>query len=162
MFETALIVATLLCGLVAGFLFGFSVVAMPGLRTLPEREYLEAFKRMDRVIQDNQPVFMLVWVGSVIGMIVTLVLGFGELDGQGLGMVVAAAAIYLVGAQLPTGVVNIPLNNRVQGTDLANASADEVAGLYADFEPRWNRWNVIRTLNSTIAVALLLVTLARL
>ncbi len=64
-FQIALILATFLCSLVAGFLFAFALVAMPGIRSLNDREFIRAFQVMDRVIQDNQPVFMLVWVGSV-------------------------------------------------------------------------------------------------
>ena len=60
----SLIAATVLNGLVAGFVFAFAVVVMPGLGTLPDRDFLRAFKRVDGVIQDNQPLFILVWVGS--------------------------------------------------------------------------------------------------
>ncbi|MGB5425029.1 MAG: hypothetical protein WBN03_22880, partial [Desulfobacterales bacterium] len=65
-FQAALILATFLCSLVAGFLFAFSVVVMPGIRSLNDREFIRAFQVMDRVIQNNQPIFMLVWIGSVV------------------------------------------------------------------------------------------------
>jgi uncharacterized membrane protein len=68
-FQVALIVATFLCTLVAGFVFAFAVVVMPGIRTLGDGEFLRAFQVMDRVIQNNQPVFMLVWLGSVIALL---------------------------------------------------------------------------------------------
>jgi len=56
-FQVTLIVATFLCTLVTGFVFAFAVVVMPGLRTLNDGEFLRAFQVMDRVIQNNQPVF---------------------------------------------------------------------------------------------------------
>ena len=68
-FQSALILAAFLCSLVAGFLFAFAVVVMPGIRRLNDKEFIRAFQVMDRVIQNNQPSFMLVWVGSVITLI---------------------------------------------------------------------------------------------
>ena len=51
---------------VAGVVFAFAVVVMPGIRTLPDADFLRAFQVIDRVIQDNQPLFLLVWVGSIV------------------------------------------------------------------------------------------------
>ena len=48
-FQVTLIVATFLCTLVAGFVFAFAVVVMPGIRTLGDGEFLRAFQVMDRV-----------------------------------------------------------------------------------------------------------------
>ena len=76
MFHIAIILAALLCSLVAGFVFAFAFVVMPGLRKLEDREFIRGFQVMDRVIQDNQPVFMLVWVGSVVVLVLSALLGF--------------------------------------------------------------------------------------
>ncbi len=59
-FQIALILATFLCSLVAGFLFAFAVVAMPGIKRLNDGEFIRAFQVMDGVIQNNQPIFLLV------------------------------------------------------------------------------------------------------
>lgn len=77
-FRVTLIVATFLCTLVAGFVFAFGVVVMPGIRTLSDGEFLRVFQVMDRVIQNNQPVFMLVWVGSVVALLGSLFLALGN------------------------------------------------------------------------------------
>ncbi len=115
---------------------------------------------MDRVIQNNQPVFMLAWVGSVVALLATLVLGLVQIeDGPALSLLVAAAAVYLLGVQLPTAVVNIPLNNRLQLVELDGAGDDTLAAERAAFETRWNRWNRIRALLAITTTALLLVLL---
>ena len=54
-FQIVLILATLLCSLVAGFLFAFATVVMPGIKTLNDREFIRAFQVIDGVIQNNQP-----------------------------------------------------------------------------------------------------------
>ncbi len=117
-FQIALILATFLCSLVAGFLFAFAIVAMPGIRTLNSREFIRAFQVMDRVIQNNQPIFLLVWIGSVVALVTSAVLGIGQLDGTGRLLIILAALAYLLGVQLPTVTINIPLNNKLQTLDV--------------------------------------------
>ncbi len=158
-FDVALVVAALLCALVSGFLLGFAVVAMPGIGTLDDREYIRAFQVMDRVIQNRQPLFMLIWVGSVLAVVLSLVLGLGELDGGRLLLLVVAALVYLVGVQVPTAAVNIPLNNEIQAVDVDAAGSVEAKRARERFEARWNRWNSIRTLLGCSASLALLVLL---
>ncbi len=81
LFTLILSLATLLCSLVAGFLLAFAIVVMPGIRKLNDRDFLRAFQVMDGMIQDNQPVFMVVWVGSIVASLVAAVLGIGQLHG---------------------------------------------------------------------------------
>ena len=74
-FKTVLVAASLLCSLVAGFLFAFAVVAMPGIGRLKDRSFIRAFQVIDGVIQDNQPVFLFVWVGSVVALVIAAAIG---------------------------------------------------------------------------------------
>ena len=139
-FQIILILATFLCSLVAGFLFAFAVVTMPGIRILNDREFIRAFQVMDRVIQNNQPIFMLVWVGSVVALVASVVLGIGQLDGAGRLLFILAVLAYFLGVQLPTVTINIPLNNKLQTLDVdaMNETSQKIAR--KDFEPRWNLW----------------------
>ena len=161
-FEIALILAAFLCSLVAGFVFAFAFVVMPGIRSLDDREFIRAFQVMDRVIQNSQPGFVFVWVGSVVVLVTSAVLGFGALDGADRLLMVVAALAYLFGVQLPTFTINVPLNNTLQSLDVdaMNDAAHKAAR--QDFEPRWNRWNSFRTICASLASALLLVLLCRL
>ena len=161
-FQIALILATFLCSLVAGFLFAFSLVAMPGIRSLNDREFIRAFQAMDRVIQNNQPIFVLVWVGSVVALVTSAVLGVGQLDGAGRLLIIIASLAYLFGVQLPTVTINIPLNNRLQTLDVDAMDETTRKAARKDFEPRWNLWNSIRTAFASLASALLIILLFRL
>ena len=60
-FAISLILSILFCSLVAGLLFGFAVVVMPGIARLSNRDFLISFKQMDGIIQNNQPA--LCWFG---------------------------------------------------------------------------------------------------
>jgi uncharacterized membrane protein len=153
-----LVLAAFLCSLVAGFLVAFAVVVMPGIRNLADREFIRAFQVIDGVIQRNQPVFMVLWAGSVIALVVAAAFGFGQLDGSGKALLVAATLAYLCGVQLPTGMINIPLNNRLQSLDADAMDERALEKARAAFEPRWNRWNRIRTVVSClVSLALILV-----
>ncbi|HMQ52370.1 MAG TPA: DUF1772 domain-containing protein [Anaerolineae bacterium] len=151
-FQLALILATFLSSLVAGLLFVFAVVVMPGLKRLPDREFIRAFQVIDGVIQNNQPLFVLVWVGSVVTLITSAVLGIGQLDSVGRLLISSAALIYLLGVQLPTITINIPLNNKLQAPNVETMNEATQKAARQAFEPRWNRWNSFRA-----AIALCLV-----
>lgn len=153
--------AALLCAMVTGLLLGFLIVAMPGIGTLEDRAFLRAFQVMDEVIQDRQPWFMVLWAGSVVAVLGTAVVGIIELEGIDRALSVAAAVVYLLGVQLPTATINIPLNNLVQTLDLAAMDEPFVTTARADFEARWNRWNAIRTVLGMVSTLMLLVLLLR-
>ncbi|MCA9266186.1 MAG: DUF1772 domain-containing protein [Planctomycetales bacterium] len=155
-----LILATLLCSLVAGFVLLFAIVVMPGLATLPDREFLRAFQVIDRVIQNNQPLFMLVWIGSAVTLLVAAGLGVWQLEGINRMLFVVAAALYIVGVQLPTMAINLPLNNRVKTLRLETLDETLLASERGHFESRWNRWNVIRSV-AAILSSVTLLTLVR-
>ena len=161
-FQIVLILAAFLCSLVAGFLFAFTFVVMPGIRSLNDREFIRAFQVMDGIIQDNQPTFVLVWVGSVVALVTSAVLGFGQLDGAGRLLIVVAALAYLLGVQLSTFTINVPLNNKLQALDVDALNETAQAAARQGFEPRWNQWNSFRTVFSSLVSALLMVLLFRL
>ena len=157
----ALGLAAFLCSLVAGFLLAFAVVVMPGIRNLGDREYLRAFREIDGVIQRGHPLFGLVWLGSVVVLVVGLGLGLGQVVGFDRMLLVLATGIYLLGVQLPTFIVNVPLNNELQAMDVDVANESACRSARNRFEPRWNQWNTIRTALAALTSALLILFLIR-
>ena len=160
--QAIVIAAALLCALVAGFLFAFAVVVMPGIRSLGDREFIRAFQVIDRVIQNTQPIFVVVWVGSVLTLVAAAVVGLGQLEGVDRAVLIISTFAYLFGVQLPTVAINVPLNNTLQALDIAVTDAHQQRVARQDFEPRWNRWNVVRTIIASLVSAGLLVLLVRL
>ena len=160
--QTAVLLSALLCSLVAGLVLVFAIVVMPGIRTLGDRDYLKSFKAIDRVIQDNQPIFMLVWLGSVLVLIGSTILGLWRLEGLEQTLLIIACAVYILGVQLPTVTINIPLNNHLQSQDLDAMPESELLALAERFNSRWLRWNTIRTVIAILTTVLLLVLLVRL
>ena len=157
-----LLLSIMFCSLVAGLLFGFAIVVMPGIAKLTDKEYLLAFKHMDGIIQNNQPLFVLVWAGSILSVMATLVLGMLNLSGSDVYLVFFASILYLFGVQLPTFRFNIPLNNSVQRLDVEGLEESGAALSRAGFEQPWNRLNQLRTVNAVGTVSILLFLLVRL
>ena len=160
--QLLLISATFLCSLVAGFLFAFSVVVFPGITQLNDKEFIRSFQFMDGVIQRNQPFFMIVWVGSILTIIALGALGSLLLDGLERNLIVLSVLVYLLGVQLPTITVNVPLNNRLQSFNVDESNDQTFTKERQDFEPRWTRWNAIRTVFACITSLTLIVLLVEL
>lgn len=158
LFDLVLILATLLCALTAGFVFAFATVVMPGLAKLGNKGFIRGFQVIDGVIQNGQPVFGLIWIGSAVSITLTGVLATLQLDGFERAVLVASAVVYLVGVQLPTFRINVPLNNALQALDIDTMDEEALAYARFNFEDRWVRWNIIRTvLASLVSAALMLV-----
>jgi uncharacterized membrane protein len=155
--QITFITATVLCSLVAGFLLAFSLVVMPGIKNLDDRNFLKAFREMDLIIQNNNPIFMIVWVGSVLSIIALVIQGLQVYEGCKLLAVLAITVFYLLGVQFPTASINIPLNNRVQKLDLKTLDEASLKIERDHFERRWNRSNIIRTIFAVLTSILLVV-----
>lgn len=158
-FPNMLILATFLCTLATGFIFLFAIVVMPGIGTLNDHDFLRAFQVIDRVIQNSQPLFILVWVGSAAALLIATFLGFRQLEGISRVLIIVAAVVYILGMQLPTVAIHIPLNNRVQTLNFDTLDEPSAAAERQHFEDRWNRWNVIRTAFAGCASVLLLIVI---
>jgi len=156
-FHYFLILATFLCTIVSGFLLAFSIVVMPGIKNLSDKQFIKTFQVIDRVIQDRQPIFMLIWIGSLISIIIASILSFQEIEGYKLTLMILASIIFLVCVHIPTILINVPLNNELQSFDTLTENTNSCKTTRDKFEVKWNHWNLIRTLFSCIASVLLLI-----
>ncbi|MDF1862650.1 MAG: DUF1772 domain-containing protein [Verrucomicrobiales bacterium] len=155
-FNGLLTFATLSTLLVAGLLFTFALLVMPGLGQLDDRGFLRGFQEIDRIIQQNNPVFVVVWLGSIISLLAVTVMGFGQLNGLAQGLLIAATLLYMLGVQLPTMQGNVPLNNHLQSLELTTMGEPDLAEARQSFELPWNRLNLFRTIISLVVAILLI------
>lgn len=161
LFHLALIGATFLCSLVAGFLFAFAAVVMPGIGTLNDRDFIRAFQVIDGVIQRGQRPFMVVWVGSTLLLVTVAVVAVWQLGGADRLLAIATAFAYVLGVQVPSVRINIPLNNQLQRIDSGSVSDAARRHARSDFERRWNRSNLLRTVCANLVAVLLMILLVR-
>ena len=133
----------MLCTLVTGFILTYAVVVMPGLSELDDKEFIRAFQVTDRVIQNNQPLFLLTWLGSilsVIGLILSSIISVGLPEAW---LIISVGSLYLFGVQGITISVHLPLNSRIQKMNITKMNYQTLREERLKFETKWNLFNNI-------------------
>ena len=143
--DISLVFAALTCSLVTGFIFTYAVVVMPGFSKLDDKEFLRAFQVTDGIIQNNQPLFMLTWVGSIISVLSVIAVSIFSLGLSEAWIIIVVGLIYLLGVQGITISIHLPLNNHIQKIDINNMNNQSLNEERTKFEMRWNYFNKIRT-----------------
>ena len=153
--DISLIFTILLCSLVSGFIFTYSIIVMPGLSNLNNKDFLKAFQVTDAVIQNNQPFFMFTWIGSIVSILTTIVASLITVGLSEAWIIILVGAAYLVGVQGITVAIHIPLNNHIQKLNIEELNDKILADERLKFETKWNFFNKIRT-GIAISVSLLM------
>jgi uncharacterized membrane protein len=132
---------------VFGVYFTYSNSVVPGLDRAEPDQAVAAMRQMNIAIIN--PRFLATFIGPVITATATgvLLLSIGE-DVAGY-LFLAGAVVYLVGCVIITQRINIPLNNALE-----NSESTDWTQRWADFSPRWRRWNTVRTFSSGLSLLL--------
>ena len=141
----SLFFSTLLCSLVTGFILTYAIVVMPGLSKLDDKEFIKAFQVTDGIIQNNQPIFILIWVGSIISVVSTIIISIFTLGILEAWKIIFVSLVYLIGVQAITIIIHLPLNRRIQNIDINSTNLQSLNEERKNFEKKWNYFNNIRT-----------------
>ena len=160
--DISLIFSILTCSLVTGFIFTYAVVVMPGLSTLNDKEFIRAFQVTDGIIQNNQPLFMLTWVGSIIAILSSIIISIVFVGISETWLIILVGVVYLLGVQGITISIHIPLNNHLQQVNIDELNAQKLSEERIKFENKWNNFNIIRTIIAfSVSVILILILAIR-
>lgn len=157
--EVFLILSILSCSLVTGFIFTYSVVVMPGFSKLNDKDFIRAFQVTDNIIQNNQPLFMLIWIGSILSVISTIVFSIFNINADYSIFIIVTGFFYLIGVQGLTISIHIPLNNNIQKIDVDKEDELKLNEVRKEFEIKWNYYNRIRTVVAFTVTTLLMLIL---
>ena len=158
----SLFFSTLLCSLVTGFILTYAIVVMPGLSKLDDKEFIKSFQVTDGIIQNNQPIFILIWVGSIISVVSTIIISIftlGILEGW---KIIFVSLVYLIGVQAITIIIHLPLNKRIQNIDINSTNLQSLNEERKNFETKWNYFNNIRTVIAFLVTLFFLFTFSML
>ena len=133
---------------------------MPGLSNLNDKEFIRAFQVTDAVIQNNQPIFMLTWIGSIVSLLSTILTSIISFGLSETWLVVLLSIFYLLGVQGITIAIHIPLNNQIQKVLIEELNDEAITDERVKFERKWNFFNNIRTSISISVTLLLLIILS--
>ena len=160
--DISLIFSILTCSLVTGFIFTYAVVVMPGLSKLNDKEFIRAFQVTDGIIQNNQPLFMLTWVGSIIAILSSILIAIIFVGISETWLIILVGVVYLLGVQGITISIHIPLNNHLQQVNIDELNSQKLSEERIKFENKWNKFNIIRTVIAfSVSVILLLILAIR-
>ena len=118
---------------------------MPGFSKLDDKEFLRAFQVTDGIIQNNQPLFMLTWIGSIVSVLGTVFCAILSLELRESFLIIICGFVYLLGVQGITMSIHLPLNNKLQELVLDGLSNQILKEQRSNFEETWNFYNKIRT-----------------
>lgn len=157
--EVSLILSILSCSLVTGFIFTYAVIVMPGFSKLNDKDFIRAFQVTDNIIQNNQPLFMLIWIGSILSVISTIVFSIFNINADYSIFIIVTGFFYLIGVQGLTISIHIPLNNNIQKIDVDKEDELKLNEVRKEFEIKWNYYNRIRTVVAFTVTTLLMLIL---
>ena len=101
-------------GLISGVFLSFSDFVMRGLAQAPGTAGATGMIGLNRTVYKS--IFMVLFMGLVLGSIALALWAYWQLDGAALSLVVAGTLSYRVGVLAVTGFGNIPVNNRLDAT----------------------------------------------
>ena len=156
--DILLILSTLFCSLVTGFTFTYAIVVLPGLAKLNNRDFIRAFQLTDGVIQNNQPLFMVTWIGSIISIILLLLTSIVSLGFHGTWTILLTATFYVFGVQGITTSIHLPLNNKLQKLNVSELN-ELTLSKEMGFQTKWKFYNNIRMAIGFFASLILLIIL---
>jgi uncharacterized membrane protein len=157
--DISLIFSITTCCLVTGFIFTYAIVVMPGFSKMNDKDFLKAFQVTDAIIQNNQPLFMLTWIGSIISILSTIVISIVILGISDAWYIVLVGIIYLLGVQVVTFSIHIPLNNHLQQFDFDKLDDQKLNKERLKFEKKWNYFNNFRTVIAFFVTLALIIIL---
>ena len=143
--DISLIFSILSCSLVTGFIFTYAIVVLPGFSKLDDKEYIRAFQVTDEVIQNNQPLFMLTWIGSIISVLGAILASILSPDLGETWFIVLIGVVYLLGVQGITITIHLPINNHIKDLNLDELDNQTLIKERLKLETKWNYFNNIRT-----------------
>ncbi len=137
----ALLLATILTGLSAGFFFTYEASVTLALAEVSDQAYVEAFQAINETVRT--PAFGLVFFGAIPAIALAIALNWKTVARLPRIVMTVAAPLYLAGL-LITGAGNVPLNDDLATVELTSPAV--AAEARVDFEDDWNRLNLLRSL----------------
>ncbi|SMO71472.1 DUF1772 domain-containing protein [Gracilimonas mengyeensis] len=150
--QTVLYLTVLLTGLSAGLFYAWQVSVIPGTKRIKDATYIETMQKINRAIIN--PFFMLIFLGSLAGQILSFLLYWNTT--LPFMLILVSTILYGVGTVIVTGLGNVPLNDALDKLFLDDLSEEQLSQERQNYEASWNKLHLIRTVFSVLAFTLLL------
>ncbi|MEM8577292.1 MAG: anthrone oxygenase family protein [Pseudomonadota bacterium] len=138
--------ALLFHGAIFDFFYAWICSTIWGLNTLPAGSAIDTMMAMNASVRNA--VFAPIFFATPL---VSVAAGLSLWGSQPAWWFCAAAAIYIVGAMVPTMLVNVPMNEALAALTPEQIAAD-AEGWWSAYADRWQRWNIARCAMSGAAL----------
>jgi uncharacterized membrane protein len=152
LFTVLIFLCALGSGLNGGVFFAFSTFVMAGLARLAPGEGIKAMNAIN--VTAVTPVFMSLLFGTGVLCAIAIVLALVQWGEPGSVLVLLGSVLYIAGSIAVTRLWNVPLNNALARVTTADALGTAV---WTNYLRDWTRWNHVRTVACTVAMALFIV-----
>lgn len=146
-------IAALANAAVGGITYAFSTFVMRGLDRTDPAEAITAKRAINAEANSNLP-FLLAVSGAALSALAVGIVAATQLRQPGSWWLLVGAT-FGVGAAIITMTFNVPLNNRLDGVNPAQLSADEAAREWQAYFSTWIAWNHVRTVAAFFGAALM-------
>lgn len=131
---------------------------MPGLDSIDGRQAIEAMQGINRAVRN--PVFFVTYFLTPVIAAGVAALLYRDRRRAASGLLLASALIYAAGVLLPTGVINVPMNEALARIDVS-AIATDAPKVWASYSSSWTLWNGVRAALSLVSTLFAAVALLR-
>ena len=149
--QASALLSLLFAGAIFGFFYAWICSTMWGLDQMDPREAISAMNAMNASVRN--PVFFPAFFLTPVVLAGTAFIFFRQGAGKAAFGFSSAAAIYLVGALLPTAMVNVPMNEAL-ATHAQALSIDQASEIWRAYSEKWQAWNMARTIASGLSLLL--------
>lgn len=143
---------SLLCvGGIFGFFYAWVCSTMWGLDAGDPKVAIAAMQSMNASVRN--PVFFPIFFGTPVVLAVTARVALLENRKDSALLLALAAVTYVLGAFLPTALINVPMNEALALVEIP-LDQDAAQRIWQDYSGRWQMWNMVRTCFSGLALML--------
>lgn len=140
--------SSLALALIAGFFYAYACSVMVGFAHTDDVTFIGAMQAINANVRNVA--FGLSFFGALVLSIVALVLHLATRPTRRTTLLLGAAALLYAAAFGITMAVSVPLNDQLAAAGAPDQIADPAA-VRAAYEASWVRWNLTRTIASTLA-----------
>ena len=145
------LLSTLMSGAIFGFFYAWVCSTMWGLDAADPRVAIEAMQAMNASVRNG--VFAPAFFGTPVVLILTGIAAWGSgVRGAALAFGLGGLG-YLFGGMILTMLVNVPMNEALALIEVPDNTAG-AAAIWEGYSPRWQVWNIARTIVSGASLLL--------
>ena len=144
-----ILTSLIFCGAIFGFFYAWVCSTMWGLDQMDPAAAIAAMNAMNASVRNA--VFFPAFFLTPVVLSITALVCWRQQHSKAASWIAIAAIIYILGAFVPTVLVNVPMNQALAKITPALLQG-EAQQIWSDYSVKWQIWNIARTIASGLAL----------